>query len=73
MFTRLLHLKDFSMTSGLGFIFDPNHKDYILTRSRKMQKKIKSGDASVDRFVVYFHLNRSDGMPILYKDIEVRS
>lgn len=44
VYTRLLHLDEFSMTSGLGFIFNSKHRDYILNRSRKMQEKIKTGD-----------------------------
>lgn len=66
VFTRLIHLEEYSMTSGLGFIFSMNHKQYLLKRSRKLMKKINSGDASIDRFIAFFFLNRSDGLPTLF-------
>ena len=69
IYTRLLHLEEFSITSGLGFLFSINHKDYILNRSRKMLKKMKTGDTSTNRFIVFFHLNRSDGLPILFEKV----
>lgn len=70
LFTRLIHLNGFSMTSGVGYCFSEDHKDYIINRSRKMLKKIKSGDASVDRFVVFFHINRSDGVARVLEEVE---
>ncbi|GAA0361918.1 hypothetical protein [Bacillus horti] len=70
IYTRLHHLKEFSITSGLGFIFSENHRDYILNRSRKMLKKMKTGDTSNDRFIVFFQLNRSDGLPILFEKVK---
>ncbi|GIP33484.1 hypothetical protein [Paenibacillus sp. J2TS4] len=70
IFTRLLHLEEYSITYGLGFVFSNNHKDYILSRSRKMLKKMKTGDPSTDRFIVFFHLNRSDGIPVSYEKVE---
>ncbi|MBD2862444.1 hypothetical protein [Paenibacillus oceani] len=69
VYTRLIHLEKFTMTSGLGFMFSMNHKDYILNRSRKMLKKTKHGDRSVDTFIVFFHLNRSDGLPVLFENV----
>lgn|GEM_PF-2601900 len=70
IYTRPIHLKGFSITSGLGFIFSANHKDYILNRSRKMLKKIKSGDTSIDNFIAFFHLNRLDGLPTMFEKIK---
>lgn len=69
LFTRLLHFDEFSMTSGLGFVFLKNHEDYLIKRSRKMIKKIKSGDDSTDRFISFFLLNRSDGIPVFFEEI----
>jgi hypothetical protein len=70
LFSRLIHLNGFSMTSGLGYGFSENHKDYIINRNRKMIKKIKSGDDSVDRFVAFFHMNRSDGVNRLLESVK---
>ncbi|OPH54982.1 hypothetical protein BC351_30135 [Paenibacillus ferrarius] len=70
IYTRVLDLEGFSMTSGLGFVFSIDHKDYILNRSRKMLKKLKSGDTSLDNFVTYFHLNRSDGILTRFETVK---
>jgi hypothetical protein len=69
IFTRLLHLDGFSMTSGLGFVFSKNHKQYLINRSRKLAKKINSGDPLADRFIAFFKLNRSDGLPIILEKV----
>lgn len=63
VFTRLIHLGEFSMTSGLVFCFLADHKQYLIKRSSKLMKKINSGDPSVDRFIAFFKLNRLDGVP----------
>ncbi|NOU99446.1 hypothetical protein [Paenibacillus planticolens] len=69
LYTRVLDLEGFSMTSGLGFVFSIDHKDYILNRSRKMIKKLKSGDTSLDNFITFFHLNRSDGILMRFEKV----
>jgi len=56
----------YSMTSGLGFLFSMNHKQYLLKRSRKLVKKTNSDDASMVRFIAFFHLNKLDGLPALF-------
>jgi hypothetical protein len=69
VYTRLLHFEGFSMTTGLGFIFSENIKDYLLNRSRKMMKKMQTGDAPTNRFIAFFHLNRSDGLPAIFAEV----
>lgn len=69
VFTRLIHLEKFSMTSGLGFVFSPSHKEYLLKRSRKLIRKINSGNPETDRFIAFFTLNRSDGLAMMYGEI----
>ena len=70
VFTRLIQLDEFCMTSGLGFIFSANHKQYLFKRSRKFMKKINSGDEYIDRFIAFFQLNRSDGLPTVHQHID---
>jgi len=70
LFTRLIHLDEFSMTSGLTFAFSIDHKEYLIKKSQKMKKKVKEFDASVARFVTFFQLNRSDGLPVLLEKVE---
>ncbi|NOU69237.1 hypothetical protein GC096_35050 [Paenibacillus sp. LMG 31461] len=70
IFTRLIDLGEFNMTSGLGFMFSANHKDFIMKRTQKMLKKMKTGDSMTDRFVVFFNLNRSDGIQVFFENVE---
>lgn len=70
VYTRLLNFAEFSITSGLGFIFSSNHKDFLMKRSRKLMKKIKSDSDSIRRFIAFFMLNRTDGRPILFERID---
>lgn len=70
IFTRLLHLESFSMTSGLLFTFRREHKEYLVRKSRKLGKRIKCGNSSDKRFITFFDLNRKDGLPILLEDVE---
>ena len=69
LFTRLINLNEISMTSGLTFAFSKDHSDYLMQKSRKMIKKIQSGDDSVDRFIAFFNLNRLNGLPVLLEKV----
>ncbi len=69
LFTRLVHFDDFSMTSGLFFCFSKDHERYLIKRSRKLMKKINSGEESIDRFIAFFTLNRKDGLPAIFEEV----
>lgn len=68
--TRLYHLESYSMTSGLMFLFDADHREYLRRRSRKIIKKIKAGNVSDKRFLAFFDLNRRDGLPAALEEVE---
>jgi len=70
LFTRLIHLNEFSMTSGLTFAFSKDHIEYLMQKARKMIKKIQSGNDSADRFIAFFNLNRIDGLPVLLEKVK---
>ena len=70
VFTRLLHLENYSMTSGLIFIFRREHQEYLLRRSRKIAKKLEHGNDSDKRFIAFFELNRRDGLPAQLEDVQ---
>ena len=71
LFTRLIHLEEFSMTSGLTFTFAIDHKDYLMKNSSKMiKKKVTDFDESVARFITFFMLNRSNGLPVLLEKVK---
>ncbi|WEG11170.1 hypothetical protein PU629_13435 [Pullulanibacillus sp. KACC 23026] len=69
LYCRLMDLGEFYMTSGLAFLFKKDHKDYLLKKSRKLMKKINSGNDSKDRLLAYFWLNRKDGIPTLLEQV----
>ncbi|SHI19213.1 hypothetical protein [Desulfosporosinus lacus] len=68
--TRLINLDEFSMTSGLAFAFAIDHKDYVLKNSRKRMKKVTGFDESVAKFIAFFMLNRSNGLPVLLEKVK---
>ncbi|WP_248928632.1 hypothetical protein [Paenibacillus hamazuiensis] len=70
LFSRIVRFDEYGMTSGLVYGFSENHRVYVMSRSRKLMKKVKSGNESVDRFVAFFHLNRSDGVPRLLEKVK---
>jgi hypothetical protein len=70
VFTRLIKFDEFNMTSGLGLAFSGNYRDFLIRKSKKIMKKTKSGDTSVDRFVAFFKLSRTDGIPILFESVK---
>ena len=70
LFTRLIHLNEFSMTSGLTLAFSKNHIEYLMQKARKMIKKIQSGNDSADRFIAFLNLNRINGLPVLLENVK---
>lgn len=70
LFTRLIHLDEFSMTSGLTFAFEIDHKDYLMKKYHKMMKKVTGFDESVAKFITFFMLDRSNGLPVLLEKVK---
>lgn len=70
VFTRLLHLEKYSITSGLIFVFRREHQEYVRRSSRKIAKKLKYGTMADKRFIAFFKLNRRDGLPFLLEEVE---
>ncbi len=67
LFIRLVSFKDFSMTSGISFVFPGNLEKYLVKRYRKLSKKVKSDSESIKRFVSFFRLNKTDGIEVRYE------
>lgn len=70
IFTRLIHLDSFSITSGLIFTFRYNHLEFLRKRSRKLMKKVKAHSESDQKFITFFKLNRREGIPFILEDVE---
>lgn len=67
MFTRLISFEDFSMTSGVSFVFKPDLKSYICRRYKKIMKKFKGENELQKRFVAFFKLSKECGLEIMNK------
>lgn len=66
IFTRLLPFKDFTMTSGVSFIFPAHRENYLLQQYQKRSKKIKSDNEHVKRFITFYKLNKTHGIDVSY-------
>lgn len=67
LFIRLVPFKDFNMTSGISFVFPVNLEYYLLTRYKKLMKKVKSDSNSIQRFAAFFKLFKASGMNVRYE------
>jgi len=70
IFTRLIHLEAFSITSGLIFTFKHEHREYLQKRSRKMMKKIEDENDSDKRFIAFLKFHRRDGIPFMLEEVK---
>ena len=62
MFTRILPFSDFNMASGMFGIFPENSERHLMKRYNIMRKRVKSEIESVQRFIAFFKLNRTEGL-----------
>jgi hypothetical protein len=67
LFTRIIPLKDFNMTSGVSFAFPGHLEQYLLKRYRVLSKKVKSDNKAVRRFVSFYKLSKTKGIEVQYK------
>jgi hypothetical protein len=67
MFTRIVPLRDFSMTSGMTFVFPASQEKFLLNEYPKLARKIPSPRESVRRFIAFFKLNRRYGQEVLFR------
>lgn len=49
--------------------FQKEYKQYLLKKSKIIAKKLNIEDNSTKRFVSFFHLHRTDGLPTTYQDV----
>jgi len=69
IFARFIKFDLFYMTSGIGFTYLGEHKQSIMRKSKRLMKKMNSGDSSIDRIVIFFKLNETDGIPIMFREL----
>jgi tRNA threonylcarbamoyladenosine modification (KEOPS) complex Cgi121 subunit len=62
MFTRIVPYPDFNMTSGMFCLFEAGTAKTLLKRFKVMKKRVKSDSESIQRFIAFFKLNRTEGL-----------
>ncbi len=67
MFIRAVPLRDFSMTSGMSFVFPASQEEFLLNEYPKLARKIPSPRESARRFIAFFRLNRRYGQEVLFR------
>ncbi len=68
LFTRLITFRQFTMTSGTGFIFRGQMEKYILRKYTQINST-KSDTESKKKFVFFFKLNRTSGVSASIKAV----
>lgn len=67
IFVRLIPFQDLYITSGVIFAFVEAKEAYLLKQYKYRARKVKSDSESIQRFVAFFHLNRTHGMVVGYQ------
>ena len=69
IFTRTLHIAGFNMSSGIGFLFKGDLKNYLIKRHKAVMKKVPADSADLRRYVAFFKLYRSEGLPATFENL----
>jgi uncharacterized protein YjiS (DUF1127 family) len=64
LFTRVIPCPDFHMGSGIAFVFPAARARYLQRRAQVLERRVRSDDPAIRRFVAYFRLNRSEGIEV---------
>ena len=67
IYTRILDVAGFTMSSGIGFPFKADLKKYLLKRHKTVMKKIPADSAGVRKYVAFFKLHRSEGLTAVFE------
>ncbi len=78
-FFRPITLENFSMTSGIAFLFPGHQEGELLKRwkrpqsrgSRRRRRRVQS--ASAMRYATFFKLSKRQGIEVVYKDVTEKS
>ncbi len=69
MFSRLMVVRDITMTAGFNFSFNPARVPGILDACRKRLKKVPAAELSAARFVFFFQKHRQFGEEQEFQDV----
>lgn len=67
VFSRIIRCMEFNMSSGVAFPFESGLKQYLIKRHKAVMKKVQSGDELIRRYVAFFKLYRSEGIPTAFE------
>jgi hypothetical protein len=67
LFTRVIPLEEFNITSGSSFAFLEDQEIHLIKKQKSLAKKVKSDVEAIQRFVAFFKLNRTRGMNVAYR------
>lgn len=67
VFSRIIPCMEFNMSSGVAFPFESGLKQYLIKRHKAVMKKVQSGDELTRRYVAFFKLYRSEGIPTAFE------
>jgi hypothetical protein len=69
LFTRIIPCKYFSTTSGIFAIFSGKSLKALLKKYKVMKNRVKSDRESVQRFIAFFKINRTEGLDVETIDV----
>jgi hypothetical protein len=69
LFTRIIPCKDFNTTSGIFAIFSGKSLKALLKKYKVMKSRVKSDRESVQRFIAFFKINRTEGLDVETIDV----
>jgi hypothetical protein len=69
IFSRIMDVAGFTMSSGIGFPFKADLKKYLIQRHKTVMKKIPAESAAVRKHVAFFKLHRSEGLVAVFEKL----
>lgn len=69
LFTRIIPCKNFNTMSGIFAIFSRMSLKALLKKYKVMKNRVKSDRESVQRFIAFFKMNRTEGLEVETIDV----
>jgi hypothetical protein len=69
LFIRPIILENFSMTSGIAFVFPGQEEQFLLKRARYPRRRGQSPHESAKRYQTFFKLSKRRGIEVMYGQI----
>jgi len=66
LFIRPIILENFSMTSGMAFVFPGQEEQFLLKRASRPRRRGQSPRDSAKRYQAFFKLSKRRGIEVMY-------